>query len=261
MSDLPEAFYLPTGGGGYEPTRATESPWDSDAQHGGPPAALLAQAIDATVEPGMRLARISVDFLAPIPRRPLRIEVTPLRPGRQIRLTEAHMIIDGRAAATARAWHIATGPTPPADGESYRPPERPPAPAEQHYFPGLSGWGYGQAIEWRFTHGGYDTLGAAQVWTRVRLPLIAGQELTGLARALIVADSANGLSATLPMHQWLSIPPTMATTLVRVPDGAWVHMNCRTYLAPDGLGLTQATLSDPGGYLGEVAQPLLIRER
>jgi len=261
MSDLPAAFYLPTGDADYEPTRATESPWDSGAQHGGPPAALLAHAIDATAGAGMRLARISVDFLAPIPRKPLRVEVSVLRSGRQVRLAEAHMVIDGRAAVTARAWHIATGPKPPADSDPGPPPPLPPEPAGEHSLPGLDGWGYGEAVEWRFTHGGFGALGPARVWTRVRVPLIAGQELTGLARALIVADSANGLSAALPMAEWLSIPPTMTTTLLRAPDGPWVHLDCRTHLAADGIGLTQATLADPGGFLGEVAQPLLVRER
>ena len=51
-----DAFYLPLGDNRYEPTRATESPWDRDAQHGGPPAALLAHLIDATVDEGLRLA-------------------------------------------------------------------------------------------------------------------------------------------------------------------------------------------------------------
>lgn len=261
MSNQPDAFYLPAGDDVYEPTRATESPWDRDAQHGGPPAALLAHAIDATVDPGMRMARISVDFLAPIPRRRSRIEVTPLRPGRQVRLTEAHLIVDGQVAVTARAWHIAMGPTPPAETEQVPPPPLPPAPAEPHYFNGLTDWGYGQAIEWRLIHGGSDSLGSAQTWTRVRIPLIAGEKLTGLARTLIVADSANGLSAALPLQQWLSIPPTMTATLLRHPDGEWVHMDSRTHLADDGLGLTHATLSDPDGRLGDVAQPLLIRQR
>jgi Thioesterase-like superfamily len=260
MNDLPEAFYLPAGDAAYEPTRATESPWDGDAQHGGPPAALLADAIDATIGPGMRLARISVDFLGPIPRRPLQVEVTPLRPGRQVRLTEAQMIIDGRPAVTARAWHIATGPTPPAESEHLPPPALPPAGADRP-LAGLTGWGYGEAVEWRFTHGGHGVLGPARVWTRVRLPLIAGRKLTGLARTLIVADSANGLSAALPFARWLSIPPTMTTTLLRVPDDDWVYLDCRTHLADDGIGLAHATVSDPGGYLGEVAQPLLVRER
>ncbi len=261
MSDLPDAFYLPAGDDVYEPTRATESPWDRTAQHGGPPAALLAHAIDATIDPGMRLARISVDFLGPIPRRRARIEVAPVRPGRQVRLTEAHMIVDGRIAVTARAWHIATGPKPPVQSERVPPPGLPPAAAAQRGFFGLTDWGYGEAVEWRFTHGGHDTIGSAQVWTRVLIPLVAGEELTGLARTLIVADAANGLSATLPLHEWLSIPPTMTTTLLRHPAGDWVYMDCRTHPADDGLGLTQATLSDPDGRIGDVAQPLLIRRR
>ena len=67
MTDL-EAFYSRLGGGRFEPTRATESPWDQTAQHGGPPAALLAHLIDATVDGELRLARLSIDFLGAIPR-------------------------------------------------------------------------------------------------------------------------------------------------------------------------------------------------
>jgi hypothetical protein len=129
------------------------------------------------------------------------------------------------------------------------------------FFPGLDDWGYGEATEWRFTRGGYDTPGRADVWTRVRIPLVADEPSTGLARALIVADSANGLSAQLPMAQWLSIPPSMTTTLLREPVGDWTHLACRTHLAPDGIGLAHADISDPGGLLGEVNQPLLVRAR
>src|ERR1700735_3017861 len=39
--------------------------------------------------------------------------------------------------------------------------------------------GYGRSIEWRFTRGGLDRLGAADVWARVRLPLVDGVPLTG----------------------------------------------------------------------------------
>ncbi|GAA4606692.1 thioesterase family protein [Actinoallomurus liliacearum] len=261
MSDQPDAFYLPAGDDVYEPTIATESPWDSSAQHGGPPTALLAHVIDATVGPEMRLARISVDFLVPIPRRPARIEVTTLRPGRQVRLTEAHLVVDEKTAVTARTWHIATGPTPPAETERVPPPPIPQKPDEWHSLLGMNDWGYGQAIEWRFIRGGHGPSGFAEVWTRVRIPLIAGQKMTGLARTLIVADAANGLSATLPIQDWLSIPPTMTTTLLRHPDGEWVHLACRTHLADDGLGVTHATVSDPDGRIGDVNQPLLIRER
>ena len=69
----PEAYYLPRGNGRYEPTRATESPWDRKAQHGGPPAALLAHVIDQTVEAAIadrsHLGRHSRPHPAPRGRR------------------------------------------------------------------------------------------------------------------------------------------------------------------------------------------------
>src|SRR5690606_35288376 len=245
MSDLPEAYYLPLGDGRYEPTRATESPWDTDNQHGGPPTALMAHLIDEAAGPGLRLARIAVDFLGPIPRREMRVEVSPVRPGRLISLSEARIVADGRTVVSARAWHIATGPTPPADGEEIHPPALPDTPSDDfHSFPGLAGWGYGEAIEWRFTKGGFGALGPAEVWTRVRIRRIAGERLTGLAVMLIVAASANGLSAVLPIDEWYSIPPGMTTTLMRTRAGEWMHLSCHTHLSGDGLGVAHGTLCD-----------------
>ena len=261
-SDEPEAYYLPLGNRRYEPTRATESPWDRTAQHGGPPAALLAHVIDRTVEGPLRIGRLSVDMLGPIPLREAVVEVSVIKPGRRVHLTEARMIVDGRVAVTARAWHIATGDRPPITGDEQAVPlPLPPRPPAQPFYPGLDDWGYGRSIEWRFTRGGFDSLGAADVWARVRLPLVDGEALTGQDRALILADSANGLSLSLPLEQWLSIPPTMTATLLRPPAGEWVHLACRTYLADDGVGLAHAGLSDPDGLIGEVAQPLLVQKR
>jgi hypothetical protein len=257
------AYYLPRGNGRYEPTKATESPWDRRAQHGGPPAALLAHAIDQTAERAMRIGRISVDFFGPIPLSEVVVETFPIKPGRRVQLTEAHMSVDGRVAVTARAWHIATGNTPPASvQEQIRPTSVPSSKTPQHFYAGLSDdWGYGRSIEWRFTKGGFDSFGPADVWTRVRLPLIEGEALTGQDRVLIAADSANGLSLSLPMEQWLSIPPTMTATLLRPPTGEWVHMACRTHLAADGVGLAHADMFDVHGFVGEVAQPLLLQGR
>ena len=253
------AYYEPRGDHHYEPTVATESPWDTKMQHGGPPTALLGKVL-AEGQGDRRLVRISVDFLGPIPRLPFRIEVSAVKPGRLTFLNEARMIVDGRVAVTARAWHIATGPPPPAGTAPILPPPVP-GPAEQHFFAGLGSWGYGESIEWRFTTGNFADLGAAAVWSRVRDQLVDGDEITGQDRALIVADSANGLSAELPMTDWLSIPPTMTTTLLRAPEGDWVHLACHTQLTGDGLGLAHGDLSDPAGLVGEVSQPLLVRQR
>src|SRR5580693_46572 len=261
-SEKPEAaYYLPRGNQRYQPTRATESPWDRTAQHGGPPAALLAHAIDQSVEGPLRIGRLSVDMLGPIPLREAVIEVSVIKPGRRVHLTEARMSVEGRVAVTARAWHIATGDRPPVRGEEQSvPAPLPSRPTTQNFYPGLDDWGYGRSIEWRFTRGSFDTLGPADVWARVRLPLVEGVALTGQDRVLIAADSANGLSLSLPLKQWFSIPPTMTVTLLRPPTGAWVHLACRTYLTGDGVGLARADLSDPDGFIGEVAQPLLVQK-
>ena len=265
-----EAYYLPRGEGRYEPTRATQSPWDAKAQHGGPPAALLAQVIDPTVEGPLRIARISVDMLGPIPLREVVVEVSPIKPGRRVHLTEARMSVDGRVAVTARAWHIVAGDRPPALGEEQMaamgegrmaPSPLPSRPTPQNFYPGLEDWGYGRSIEWRVTRGSLDSLGPADVWARVRLPLVDGMPLTGQDRVLIAADSANGLSLSLPLERWFSIPPTMTATLLRPPRGEWVNLACRTHLTDDGIGLAHADLFDPDGFIGEVAQPLLVQER
>jgi hypothetical protein len=77
----------------------------------------------------------------------------------------------------ARAWEIArdhvSGLRPDASLDMSPQREIPP-PQEQRYFPRLSSWGYGEAIEWRFAEGGYDQQGSADGWTRVRMPLDRG---------------------------------------------------------------------------------------
>nr|WP_296066282.1 thioesterase family protein [uncultured Actinoplanes sp.] len=249
------SFYLPLGEDRFQPTEATESPWDSAMQHGGPPAALLGRLLRVD---GLRLARISVDFLGPIPRRELRVETSTLKPGRLTLLNEARMVVDGRVAVTARAWHLAPGPTPPAVTPRVTVPA---IPETSVSFGPREDWGYGRAIDWRVTYGSVDDLGETHVWSRVRRPLIEGEELDGTSRALIVADSANGLSAELPMDKWLSIPPTMTTTLLRPATGEWVHIASRTILSDDGLGMATAVLGDDQGEIGQVTQPLVVRTR
>jgi acyl-CoA thioesterase len=53
----------------------------------------------------------------------------------------------------------------------------------------------------------------------------------------------------------------MTTTLLRPADGEWVHLAAATELTADGLGLTHGDLYDTTGHLGEVSQPLLVRQR
>ena len=79
-----------------------------------------------------------------------------------------------------------------------------------------------------------------------------------LDRALVVADSANGVSSALNPKEWLFIPPAITVTLHRYPEGDWVCLTATSTLAADGLGSTLGTLGDRNGLIGSVAQPLLV---
>ncbi len=76
--------------------------------------------------------------------------------------------------------------------------------------------------------------GPSQVWAHVRLPLLADSdpELVGLQRLLLLADSANGLSAQMFLGDWLFIPPTLTVTVFRYPQSDWIYLDCRTPTCP-----------------------------
>jgi hypothetical protein len=103
--------------------------------------------------------------------------------------------------------------------------------------------------------------GATTVWVRPRGSLIAGEPLTQLDRALIIADSANGVSAELPMAAWLFVPPSLTVAIERYPRGEWVLLQARSTLTDDGVGACVARLADDDGYMGHVLQSLFVQRQ
>ncbi|MFC4945922.1 thioesterase family protein [Pseudonocardia sp. GCM10023141] len=265
----PQAFYLPVSEGVFDSTLATESPWGDGQQHGGPPSALLARAVQRCA-PGhrdggtaMAVTRISIDFLGALPQGRVEVTAEVLRPGRRIELVEATMRSGGRAVAVARAWRTrvaedaaVTVPVEPV------PPPPLPGPQEQRYLRGVAPtWGYGRAVDWRFVKGSYDEPGPATVWARPLVPLVAGEATTGLQRTMIVADSANGVSAELVVSEWLFVPPTLTVTTYREATGEWILMDAVTAIAATGAGMAHAALADELGGFGVATQPLFVERR
>jgi hypothetical protein len=55
----------------FVPSGHTRGPWDPGAQHGGAPAALLADAVDRLAQAaGMAVARLTFEFLGHRPQHP-----------------------------------------------------------------------------------------------------------------------------------------------------------------------------------------------
>jgi hypothetical protein len=104
---MDDAFYLPLGDDRWRATVHTTGPWDARFQHGGPPSALLARAIEKhSPREDMIIARITVDILGAIPVGELKLRSHVLRPGRSVELVEAAMSAGDRDVARAQAWRV-----------------------------------------------------------------------------------------------------------------------------------------------------------
>ena len=103
-----DAFFEPDGDR-FVPTELTRGPWDPDAQHAGPPSALLARAIERCGEPeGLQVGRITLEILGPVPLQPLSVEARIARPGRSVELVEASLSGPEGEVMRARAWRLRT---------------------------------------------------------------------------------------------------------------------------------------------------------
>src|SRR3954449_7186166 len=76
----------------FVPTGLARGPWSPDAQHGGPPAALLVRATEAVDAPApMQVAGATFELLRPVPLTPLTVATEVLRPGKRVQLVGASL--------------------------------------------------------------------------------------------------------------------------------------------------------------------------
>jgi len=255
-----EAFFV-RDGNRFVPTELTRGPWDPKAQHGGPPAALLASALEGCERrEDMMMVRMTFEILKPIPLVPLTATAKLLRGGRSVHLVAGVLSADGEEILRAQAVRIRSTdvdvpelPSPPMAG-----PEAGNAP---RYFRAASETGYHTAMEVSFVRGNFDEPGPAIVWMRMRYPLIAGEPITPLSRVLVAADSGNGVSSSLAYHRFIFINPDLTVYLYRYPVGEWVCLDAQTTATRRGVGLAVSTISDQSGSIGRGLQSLFIAAR
>ncbi|HEY1692115.1 MAG TPA: thioesterase family protein [Polyangiaceae bacterium] len=248
--------------GRYLPTDATVGPWDPGLQHGGPGAALLGSILEAhEAKPGTRIAAFSLDFLGPIPLAPMQVDVRGVRLGKKIELTEAVASVGGRTVLRASAWRLSVADDRSPEANLSVPVPPMPATAATSLFPSVPEFGYGRAVEWRFARGGFDVMGPATVWARLRVEVVKGRPVTPLARVLAMVDSANGVSREADMKDYLFVPVNLTVSLTRAPAGEWTAMAAETSLAREGTGTTRADLFDERGPIGFALQTLFVERR
>jgi hypothetical protein len=246
-------------GDAFVPTGHARGPWDPGQLHGGAPAALVGEALQ---EDGYLVARLTFDFLAPVPLAPLTVTATTTKPGRNVQLAEAELAADGTTVLRARAMRVRRGDVdlPPADPE--QPPPAPetgrpdPFPAPQ----GTEGF-HLSAMDIRFVGDTSFGLGPALAWFRLTRPLIDDEPPSALARTLAAADFGNGVSRAVDFEDYLFINTDLTVHLHREPAGEWVLLDARTRLEPNGAGVAHSVLSDEDGRIGIAAQSLFVAQR
>lgn len=260
---MPEAFYE-AAGDGFAATELTRGPWDPEAQHAGPPSALIGRQLELLPDAAeFQLGRLTFEILGPVPIGTVSVETRVARPGRRVQLVEAELAVDGRARMRARGWRLRRGELDlPAEAIVADPPPPPPEEASGGgFFPTGQEHGYHTGMEARFLEGGFLEPGPARVWLRMRRPLLAGEEPTPLQRTLIAADIGNGISSALDFRRWVFINVDLTVQLERLPAGEWICIDAVTRPHENGIGSSDSVLADGAGRIGRAMQTLVFSER
>jgi hypothetical protein len=253
-----DAFYIPDGDR-YIATEHTRGPWSPKHQHGGPPAALIAHAVEA-MAPDFTIARISVDFLRPVPIDRLAVQLTTLRAGAKVRrligtLLHGDVVVAHAVVTLVRPTGVEV-PSP-SSAAVVLPPEL----ARPFQFPFFrEALGYHTAMESRLALGHFGR-GRVAIWMRQRMPLVAGAAPSPLERVLVAADSGSGVSAGIEHASHTAINFDLTVALHRPLDGEWVGLDSISTYQPSGLGLADTRILDVRGSVGRALQGLVIERR
>lgn len=252
----------------FDSRATTGSPWGAASQHGGPPAALLARAVEGLESESPRVVgRLTMELLGPIPVGPLTVTASVVRPGRTVDMCRATMYDESavdrdggpRAVAVATAWrfpHRSDGP-----GRGLHPLTHTADDGEHHDRPPSWSGGYLDAVDWRWIKGAVTEPGPALVWMRPSVDLVEGEQMSALQRLMVCVDSASGVSAELDPGEWGFLNTELTVHVLRPPVGEWICLDAETTLGPGTIGMAVSRVYDEQGLVARSAQALLIAKR
>ena len=231
-------------------------------QHGSAPAALVVWAAEAIPTPQpMRIARVTIDLMRPVPVAPLTLQTEILREGRKIQLCAVRLLAEDVVVVGATVLKIKTQALTLPSEVADLPVELPgldqsqPEPASFSSSPFVTG------ISLRAARGRFGVPGPGAIWYRVDRPLVEASPVSQAMRAVVAADFCNGTSAVLDFREWTFINADLTVSFARQPVGAWILLDAESWIGPDGAGLATARLADERGYFGRAVQSLVIEKR
>lgn len=251
----------------FIPTDLAGGPWNPQHLHGGPPTGLLAQVLEAALNPAdMRLARLTVDLLRPVPRAPLKVSVETVRTGRRLQLLSGSIFAAGTEVCRASALYLEQQAIDVPDYGQFKSAPMPPRDESKlSTLAELGGFAH--------KHGGLIGLhttaeaclvdgaggqGQGRVWMRLPVPVIADETTSTTVQIATLADFGNGVGQLSVNDNAGSINADLTLYLHRPPAGPWLGLDSRSRMEPNGSGLTETTLYDERGLIGRVVQATLV---
>lgn len=242
-------------------TEAALSPWSDQALHGSATAMLLAREIERVpADQEMFVTRMTVELMRPFGRIPLAVTSRMVRPGHKVQIVEASLRNGELEVARATAVRIRTADvTVPAEADEI--PHGQPEAAKVWE----GGWRPGTAyhllgVEARSPDHLVEK-GPQWSWFRLKLPLVPGEEPSGLLRVCAAADFPNGISRVVDPREMSFLNPDVTVYLHRHPVDEWVMVDARTWLEPNGVGVAEGALYDRRGRIGRSVQSILVEPR
>jgi hypothetical protein len=270
VTGIPDAFFVPVGETEpgterFSSTERTTSLWAPTMQHGAPPSALLLRALErVAARSDVRVTRVVVELLGPVPITDIVVKSWVERPGKNIELVAAELWATTatgveRAVARGTAWRMTTEDT---AAVTHAADQRlaPLSDASLHSWGGRWKSGYLDNIEVQAL-GDVAADGPGLVWARPTTALILGEAMTPLERLFSIADIANGVGASLDLDQWTFLNTDLTVHVFRIPEGEWVGVAAETSVGPDGVAMSAGVLHDEHGPVGRIAQTVLVRPR
>jgi hypothetical protein len=247
--------------GRFVATELASGPWNPNAQHGGAPAALIVRAFERlSASKGLCLARVTCEFMRPVPVGPLEVHAEVARPGRRVELLDGSIAADGVEVVRGRALRVIAADPGAAHSDEIAPP---PGPDRGHAgeLPGLHRPRFAtDAIEIRFISGGFGG-GPGTAWFRLTRPLVDDETPSALQSLVAASDFGAGLSSPLPRAEYLFINVDLTVYVEREPAGEWICLDSRTRIAAGGIGVVESALYDERGRVGRATQALLVARR
>jgi hypothetical protein len=262
VTGAPPPFFA-VDGERFIPSVSTRGPWSARHQHGGPPAALLARAFARQAGSGAQVARLTFDFLRPVPVAPLTVTTRVVRAGAKVqRLAGTLLADDGTVLIEATCLVMRVAPDSVAVAPERRAAPTPPGespPFELPFVPGDEG--YHRAVERRLARGTWGQ-GPVAAWLRLRAPLVAGETPTPPLECLVAAaDSASGVAVVVDPTRATFVNGDLTIALHRAPAGEWICLDAAATGETHGVGLARARLWDSAGLVGRSLQTLLLEPR